>query len=182
MVPINHVGPTLAQRDTWKRMVGITLAYAGLVGLRTLDQHRTNRWQLCRHDDQNDIGLTSFVDVEPKKLPTKCQRWPYMIAIWVPASTGAVSLYTGSWWNRKELHYPKNIDGGEGGWKRVASPQKYGRRGEGTKRVASPKNINGGESCLYRNDSVRQGDPNYWFFSYILYLFCYTNLSYYHKI
>ena len=51
------------RRDTWKRMVGITLAYAGLVGLRTLDQHRTNGWQLSWPDEQNDIGLTSFVDV-----------------------------------------------------------------------------------------------------------------------
>ena len=51
------------------------LAYAGLVGLRALDQHRTNGWQLCWPDEQNDIGLTSFVDVGPTKLPTKCQRW-----------------------------------------------------------------------------------------------------------
>ena len=27
-------------------------------------------------DEQNDIGLTSFVVVGPTKLPTKCQRWP----------------------------------------------------------------------------------------------------------
>ena len=27
MVPRNHVGQTLAQRGTWKRMVGITLVY-----------------------------------------------------------------------------------------------------------------------------------------------------------
>ena len=51
-------------------MVGITLAYAGLVGLRALDQHRS--WP----DEQNDIGLTSLVDVGPTKLPTKCQRSP----------------------------------------------------------------------------------------------------------
>ena len=63
MVPMNHVGQTLAQRDTCKRMVGITLAYAGLVGLRASNQHRTNGWQLSWPDDQNDIGLTSFVDV-----------------------------------------------------------------------------------------------------------------------
>ena len=43
MVPINHVGLTLAQRDTWKRMVGIKLAYAGFVGLRALDQHQNQR-------------------------------------------------------------------------------------------------------------------------------------------
>ena len=47
-------------------MVGITLAYAGLAGLRALDQHRTNGWQL----------ILSFVDVGPTKLPTKCHRWP----------------------------------------------------------------------------------------------------------
>ena len=40
-----------------------------------LDQHRTNGWQLSWPDEQNDIGLTSFVDVGPTKLPTKCQRW-----------------------------------------------------------------------------------------------------------
>ena len=28
-----------------------------------LDQHRTNRWQLSRPDDQNEIGPTSFVNV-----------------------------------------------------------------------------------------------------------------------
>ena len=56
-------------------MVGITLAYAGLVGLRALDQHRTNGWQLSLPVEQNDIGQTSFVDVGPTKLPTKCQRW-----------------------------------------------------------------------------------------------------------
>ena len=74
MVPINHVGQTLAVRDACKRVVGITLAYAGLVGLPALDQHRTNGWQLSWLDEQNDIGLTSFVDVGPTKLPTKCQR------------------------------------------------------------------------------------------------------------
>ena len=71
MVPINHVGPTLAKRE---RMVGITLAYmyAGLVELRALDQHRTNGWQLSWSDEQNDIGLTSFVDFLVQQ----------MIAIW----------------------------------------------------------------------------------------------------
>ena len=47
-----------------------------IVGLQVLDQHRTNGWQLSWPDEQNDIGLTSFVDVGPTKLPTKCQRWP----------------------------------------------------------------------------------------------------------
>ena len=36
----------------------------------------TVNWQLSWPDEQNDIGLTSFVDVGPTKLPTKCQLWP----------------------------------------------------------------------------------------------------------
>ena len=76
MVPINNVGSTLAQRDTWKRMIGITFANEGFVGLRALDQPRTNGWQLSWPDEQNDIGLTSFGDVGPTKLPTKY----YMLA------------------------------------------------------------------------------------------------------
>ena len=67
-----RVGQTLAQRNTWKRMVGITLAYA--------DQHRTDGWQWSWPDEQNDIVLKSFVDVGPTKLPTLAQQ---MIAIWV---------------------------------------------------------------------------------------------------
>ena len=43
-------------------IVGITLANAGLVGLRALDQHRINGWQLRWPDEQNDMELTSFVD------------------------------------------------------------------------------------------------------------------------
>ena len=58
------------QRDTGERMVGIMLVYAGLVGLRALDQHRTNGWQLSWPDEQNNIRLTSIVDVGPTKLPT----------------------------------------------------------------------------------------------------------------
>ena len=81
MVLINHVGTTLAQRDTWKRMVGITLAYAGLVGLRALEQHRTNGWQLSWPDKQNDIGLTSFVNKTADRMPALAQQ---MIAIWEP--------------------------------------------------------------------------------------------------
>ena len=50
-MPLNHVGPTLAQRDNWKRMVGIMLAYAGLGWLRALDHNFVNAG------------------------PTKCQRW-----------------------------------------------------------------------------------------------------------
>ena len=41
-----------------------------------LDQHRINGWQFSWPDEHNDIGLTSFVDVGPTKLQTKCQRWP----------------------------------------------------------------------------------------------------------
>ena len=37
----NHIWLTLAKRNTWKRMVGIMLAYAWLVVLKTLNQHRT---------------------------------------------------------------------------------------------------------------------------------------------
>ena len=43
-----------------------TLAYAGLAGLRALEQHQTNGWQLSWPDEQNDIGITSFVDVGPQ--------------------------------------------------------------------------------------------------------------------
>ena len=57
------------------RRVGITLAYAGCVGLRAVDQHRTNGCHLSWSDEQNEIGLTSFVHVGPTKLPTNCQRW-----------------------------------------------------------------------------------------------------------
>ena len=42
--------------------------------LRELKQHRTNRWQFSRSDEQNDIGTTPFVNVGPTKLPTKYQR------------------------------------------------------------------------------------------------------------
>ena len=41
-----------------------------LFGLRALDQHRNNRSQLGRPDEQNDIRPTSFVNVGP----TKCQQ------------------------------------------------------------------------------------------------------------
>ena len=41
-MPLNHARPTLAQRDTLKRMVGITLAYAALVRLRSLDLNKKN--------------------------------------------------------------------------------------------------------------------------------------------
>ena len=59
-------------------MVGITLAHAGLVGLRALGQHRTNLWQLSQPDEQNDIEPTSFVNVGPTKMPT--------LAIWFYSS------------------------------------------------------------------------------------------------
>ena len=49
----------------------------GLLGYgRWTNIEPTVNWQLSWPDDQNDIGLTSFVDVVPTKLPTKCQRWP----------------------------------------------------------------------------------------------------------
>ena len=41
----------------------ITLAYARLVGLNTLDQHRTIRWQLRRTEEQNNIEPLSFIIV-----------------------------------------------------------------------------------------------------------------------
>ena len=73
MVSLNHVEPTLAQRD------GITLAYIGLVGRRALNRSRPlaideidENWP----DEQNDIGPTSFVNVGPAELQTKCQRLP----------------------------------------------------------------------------------------------------------
>ena len=65
-------------------VVGITLAYVGLVWLRALEQHRNNRWQLSRSDAQNDVGPTPFVNTRPTKLPTKCQSWPY---IWLLSGT-----------------------------------------------------------------------------------------------
>ena len=52
------------------------LAYAGLVGLRGLDQHRTNRWQVRWTVEQNDVGLISFVNVGRNKMPTKCNVDP----------------------------------------------------------------------------------------------------------
>ena len=72
-------------------MVGITLAYAGLVGLQALDQFRTNGWQLSWPDEQNDIGQTSFVDVGPSKLPTFAQQ---MIAIWDPIKIWPELIFT----------------------------------------------------------------------------------------
>ena len=75
LVASTLVGPALSQRDTWKRMVGITLAYAGLVELWALGQCQTNGWQLSRPDGQNDLGPTLFINVGPTKLQTKCQRW-----------------------------------------------------------------------------------------------------------
>ena len=43
--------------------VGITLAYAGIFVLRAVDQHRTNRWQLSRPDEQNDIITPTLWEV-----------------------------------------------------------------------------------------------------------------------
>ena len=54
----------------------MSLAYAGLLGLKTMDQHRTNRWQSRWGDEQNVVEPTSFVNVGPTILPTKCERSP----------------------------------------------------------------------------------------------------------
>ena len=53
-----------------------TLANEGLVGLKTLDQHRTNRWQTGRPDVQNYIAPMSFVNAGTTIPTSKCQRWP----------------------------------------------------------------------------------------------------------
>ena len=57
-------------------MVGITLAYAGLVG--PTSNHRTNGWQLRWLDEQNDIGRRANKTAD--KMPVLAQQ---MIAIWV---------------------------------------------------------------------------------------------------
>ena len=59
-----------------ERVIVITLAYAGIVGLRAYDQFLTNRCRLSRPDNQNKIGLMSFDNIWPKILPTKWQHWP----------------------------------------------------------------------------------------------------------
>ena len=38
----------------------LSKAYAGLVWLWTLDQHRTNSWLLCRAYEQNDVAQRHF--------------------------------------------------------------------------------------------------------------------------
>ena len=60
-------------------MVGITLAYVGLIELRALDQHRNNSLQLSSPDEKNEIGTTSFVNVGPKKLQKKKET---LIVMW----------------------------------------------------------------------------------------------------
>ena len=60
MAPINHVGPMLAQRDGW-HYVGICRAC--LLGNGRWTNLKTNGWRLSWPYEQNDIGLTSFVDV-----------------------------------------------------------------------------------------------------------------------
>ena len=54
----------------------ITFAYAGLDGLKACINNELTVWQLRRPDDLNDVAPTSFVNVWPKILPIKCQRWP----------------------------------------------------------------------------------------------------------
>ena len=79
LVPLN----SLDQRDIWKLMVctKLRLAYARLVVLRALGQHRNNPWQLRRSDEQNDI--VSFVNVgannTANNMPTLAKR---MTALW----------------------------------------------------------------------------------------------------
>ena len=41
----SHFGPTLAQCHIWKRVFRIKSAYAGFVGLTTLDHHSFDRWE-----------------------------------------------------------------------------------------------------------------------------------------
>ena len=65
-------------------MVGIMLAYARLVGLRALDQHRTNRWQLSRPHEQNDIGPTHVIcQRRANKSSEQILLVQQMIAIWI---------------------------------------------------------------------------------------------------
>ena len=42
----------------------------------SLEMGFLGRWQLRRLDKQINIEATSFVNVGPTKLPTKCRRWP----------------------------------------------------------------------------------------------------------
>ena len=58
LVPLNHVRPTLVQRDTLKRMVDITLAHAALVRLRSLDLNKKNPIQ----DFLIDLKASNFVN------------------------------------------------------------------------------------------------------------------------
>ena len=51
-------------------MVAITLADAGHVWIRMLDQYRTNRCQLRLSDEQNESKLKSFVNFDPTILTT----------------------------------------------------------------------------------------------------------------
>ena len=41
----SHFGPTLVQCHIWKRVFRIKSAYAGFVGLTTLDHHSFDRWE-----------------------------------------------------------------------------------------------------------------------------------------
>ena len=65
----------------------ITLAYVGLVWLRTLDQLRTNGWQLSWPDEQNGAKFICrrWANKNTDKMPVLAQQ---MIAIW------AVSVIT----------------------------------------------------------------------------------------
>ena len=78
-VPINHVGQTLAVRDTWKRVVGITLAYAGLVW-PTSNQRLAIKLARWAKWHRANIIFRRRANKTADKIPTLTQQ---MIAIWV---------------------------------------------------------------------------------------------------
>ena len=85
MVPINHVGLTLAKRDTWKRMVGITLAWAcwatgvGLTSNQRLAM-KLARWAKWH---RANVICRRWANKTADKMPALAQQ---MIAIWEYAS------------------------------------------------------------------------------------------------
>ena len=79
-VNANRITNQFNWRNARGGMVGITLANEGFVGLRVLDQHRTNRLLLGWADEPNGVEPTSFVKVGLTLFPTKCQQ--RKTAIW----------------------------------------------------------------------------------------------------
>ena len=74
-------------------MVGIMLSYAGLVGLRALDQQRTNRWQLSRPYEQNDIGPTHVIcQRRANESSEKIVLAQQIISIWVDISNASANV------------------------------------------------------------------------------------------